>query len=158
MTGKCDRGDNCDYWHVPDCHWFKKGKCSNGAKCLFRHVKGNAANATAGIDAEADKKTKPKKEPKAKAKAKGQIAIAATLLATTLIAGGLHPAASMATPIMGALNKTISFSSESLEQAEFREMFPSTYREWSKDDWFDDHESKNGRMGGTRSHSDPRKL
>ena len=34
--GKCTKGEDCDFWHVPVCKFFKSGKC-NVPKCAFLH-------------------------------------------------------------------------------------------------------------------------
>ena len=40
LRGTCTR-TSCEYWHPPECHFFKKKEtgCKAGDKCLFPHYK-----------------------------------------------------------------------------------------------------------------------
>ena len=69
LAGKCDKGANCDWWHPPECSFFKQGNCSAGKHCSFVHSKDKAAPApSAEAKAKAKAKAKPKAEPKAQGK------------------------------------------------------------------------------------------
>ena len=67
--GKCDKGDECNYWHTPDCtRWKNTGKCKFGDKCAFRHLNKPKKKATpvnsdneAGGNSGKKKKNKNKK-------------------------------------------------------------------------------------------------
>ena len=67
LKGKCDKGANCDWWHPPECRFFKQGNCSAGKSCSFVHAKDKAAPAPSP-EAKAKAKSKPKAEPKAQGK------------------------------------------------------------------------------------------
>lgn len=47
----CAEGDNCKFWHQPDCTFHKRGKCEKGNKCRLRHAGSNAKPAAATADA-----------------------------------------------------------------------------------------------------------
>ena len=61
MKGKCDKGDNCDYWHAPDCRRQKKGgHCKFGDKCGYRHTgkKATPVNSEESSGGDSEKKKK----------------------------------------------------------------------------------------------------
>ena len=37
LKGKCQKGNECDYWHPPKCKFFMQGDCSAGKGCSFLH-------------------------------------------------------------------------------------------------------------------------
>ena len=81
VQGKCKDGENCKFWHTPQCRLHKIGKCVMGDKCIYWHKDPNKKQANAS---ENQKPDEPKGKAAAKAKAKAQPcggSIAAPLLA-----------------------------------------------------------------------------
>ena len=67
MKGKCEKGKECNYWHIPDCTRFKNnGKCKFGDKCAFRHLKGKKKATPVNSDNEAGGNSSNKKNKKEK--------------------------------------------------------------------------------------------
>merc|ERR1712086_794415 len=67
MKGKCDKGDNCDFWHAPDCRRQKKGgHCKFGDKCGYRHTGKKATPANSEESSGGDSEKKKKKQNKKK--------------------------------------------------------------------------------------------
>ena len=71
LRGNCPKGKSCREWHVPDCIFYKEGRCLAGDACVFPH-RGEAQASVEQIDADKPKKAKPK------GSAKGHAAVAIT--------------------------------------------------------------------------------
>ena len=69
IRGCCSKGTECDDWHIPDCRFYKLGKCAaNPCVFLHRNDNGNVVNTSA--------KPSPKEQPKRRAKAKAKADVA----------------------------------------------------------------------------------
>ena len=66
LDGQCTKGGACNDWHIPDCRFYKQGKCTPNP-CVFLHRDDDGSIVNAVQEPEAV--GKPKRKPKAKAKA-----------------------------------------------------------------------------------------
>ena len=76
--GRCNKGTNCDYWHISDCRFYQQGTCTAGNDCIFYHRDKNGKvinGAKIGAACKAGAKAKARNKAKAKAKADGSAGV-----------------------------------------------------------------------------------
>ena len=77
--GRCNKGSNCEYWHIGDCRFYTQGNCTAGDDCVFCHRDKNG-KVINGIKIVAAAKASSKAKTKNKAKAKADGAAGVCLL------------------------------------------------------------------------------